>query len=161
MATYDYDYLEKRDYTKQQTPVLNGVDVVGINFINGDAILSNNDLKRIGKPENLIQRIIKFLRTEKNLYRIYEAELNDYKIRFGWLIFETIGHTYTSVTLSKYSNEIRTFLNGQYDIENVESILLKPVEDKILITIVLTSIYEEITIKEVIEANYYLYGEGA
>ena len=161
MATYDYDYIESKDVLEDEVIAPRGIKVLGINFIDGTAIMSNADIKKIEGVENLLQRIIKFLRTEKDLYRLYDAENNAEGEVFGYSIYETIGYTYTSVVLSKYSLELRKFLEGEYDVNTVDSIKLQPVEDKILVSLYLTSTYEKVEIKEVIDNNYYLYGEGA
>ena len=160
MSTYNYDYIEKNDTTEDTLAVTRGEIVLGIDFTNGDALRSNNGFKQVAPPENLLQRIIKFLRTEKDIYKIYEEKFRLDGNGFGWSIFETIGHTYTSVVLPKYSLQIRNFLANQYDVISVNSILLKPVEDKILVTINLTSIYGEVDIKDVINDNFKLYGKG-
>ena len=157
MSTYAHNYYEKHDTSITKEPYRRGHIVLGIDFDDGTALMSNRDLKRCDAPENLLQRIIKFLRTEKHLYRIYEAELNKDGIEFGWSIFETIGHTYTSVVLAKYAQEVRHFLSNEYDIVSVNSIVLKPVMDDLLITIELTSIYGEVEIKEVLNTFPKLY----
>jgi len=161
MATYDYDYIEKTDVIEAEVITPRGTIVLGIDFNDGTALMANADLKRVNGAEALLQRIIKFLRTEKDLYRLYNAENNESGTVFGFSIFETIGYTYTSVVLSKYSAEIRNFLQSEYDVESVDSIRLQPVEDNILISLYVTSTYGKIEIKEVIQENYYLYGKGA
>jgi len=161
MATYSYDYLEQTQAVEAEEATPRGKVIVGIDFTTGLGIMENQGLKKIENAEALIQRILKFLRTEKDYYKLYEEQ---YQIQagetFGFSVYEAIGHTFTSVILGKYSREIRNFLNGEYDVESINSLQVIPVEDKILIDIVLTSTYDEIEIKEVIGGNS-LYSEGA
>ena len=161
MATYSYDYREQTQAVEAEEAISRGTKLIGIDFTTGLGIMENNGLKLIEGAETLLQRIIKFLRTEKDYYTLYQAqhrlEAGD---TFGFSVYEAIGYTFTSVILSKYSREIRNFLNGEYDVVSINSIKLIPVEDKILIDIVLTSTYDTIEIKEVIGGNS-LYSEGA
>jgi len=123
--------------------------------------MSNNGLKLLDGAETLLQRIIKFLRTEKDYYKLYETQYRlDNKNTYGFSIYEAIGYTFTSVVLAKYSREIRNFLTGEYDVVSINSIKLIPVEDRILIDIVLTSTYDTVEIKEVVSGND-LYYKGA
>ena len=161
MGTYRYDYTEQEETIEQDNSATRGVIVLGIDFNNGHALMSNSDLKRVSPPENLLQRILKFLHTERDRFRIYEEEFRLNGNAYGWDILEIIGHTYTSVTLPKYSAQARRFLENEYDIISVDDIELIPTEDKLLITIILTSIYGKVEIKEVLQDNYNLYVKGA
>lgn len=161
MATYKHDYIEKTDIAEAEDIAPRGTQVIGIDFSNGNALMSNADFKRVDGAEALLQRIIKFLRTEKNIHKIYKEENNKDGLLYGFSIYEVIGYSYTSVVLSNYSAEIRNFLLNEYDVNSIDSIKLQPVEDKILISLYISSIYGEVEIKEVISENYYLYGQGA
>jgi len=160
MATYSYDYREQTQAVEAEEAIQRGTKLIGIDFTTGLSIMENNGLKLIEGAETLLQRIIKFLRTEKDYYKLYEAQYRlDTGDTFGFSVYEAIGYTFTSVILSKYTREIRNFLNGEYDVVSISSLRLIPIEDKILIDIVLTSTYDQIEIKEVIGGNS-LYNKG-
>ena len=161
MATYSYDYIEQTQVVEAELSTPRGTKLIGIDFTTGLAIMQNNGIKKLDGAETLLQRIIKFLRTEKDYYKLYEEQ---YRIKneknYGFSVYEAIGYTFTSVVLSKYSREIRNFLLNEYDVQSINSLKIIPVNDSILIDIVLTSIYGNIDIKEVIGGNS-LYSKGA
>jgi len=161
MATYQYDYIDNTNTAAGATASTGGGIVLGIDFNTGLALMSNADLKQVSGAESLLQRVIKYLRTERNFYEIYAPVNNADGESYGVSIYEAIGYVYPAVALSKYSLEIKEYLAGEYDVESVDSVKLTPVDDKLLIEINLTSIYDTIEIKEVIENKFNLYGQGA
>ena len=160
MATFSFDYSEPTQAEETEATTPRGTKLIGIDFTTGLAIMENNGIKLIDGAETLLQRIIKFLRTEKNHYEIYKEKYKiDNSADYGFSIFEAIGYTFTSVVLSSYTREIRNFLLNEYDVVSVDSLRIIPVEDKILIDITLASTYGNIEIKEVIGGNS-LYHKG-
>ena len=101
MATYSYDYREQTQVVEAEEAIPRGTKLIGIDFTTGLGIMENNGLKLIEGAETLLQRIIKFLRTEKDYYKLYEAQ---YRVNagntYGFSVYEAIGYTFTSVILN-------------------------------------------------------------
>jgi len=158
---FNYDYLDELEIDGENGSSLDsGRFVLGIDFRNGGAIMANRDLRKIDEVEAILQKILKYLKTEAGSFVIYNPENNSENEIYGTTLYETIGHTFTTVVLSKYVKEITKYILAVKGVLNVESFTIQPVEDKLLLGIYIKTIYEDIEIKEVLDLNYDLYQKG-